>query len=249
MHYRGEPGSDAPSDVTPNEAGKVTGYRLKFTMRAKANTEGATSRAIANGGVTIGSEMTDNAFYTKTRATTEAGFTVVDLLIVISIVGIVTSFALTTTVRARIHLTRTNETRKFASYLEKCRLDSIRRRATTAAQMAQITIINSSSYSVTMDADGDSTIDSREVSLPVDSALTFNGPFPRTVYFNWRGRTVDAAGNVTVPGSVSIRNSYGTNTINITGAGQPSIDTTITAAPVADSLPPDSVFRSQTTIP
>ena len=218
-------------------------------MRPKAKPEGTNSRTIANGGVSIGSEMTDSAFYTKRRATNAAGFSVVDLLIVISIVGIVTSFALTTTVRAHRHLARANEIRKFAAHLEKCRLDSIRRRATTAAQMAQITIINASSYSVTMDFDGDGTIDSRVVSLPVDSALTFNGPFPRTVYFNWRGRTVDAAGNVTVPGSITISNSYGANTIVITGAGQPSFDTPVPAAPVTDSWAPESVFRSQTTIP
>lgn len=218
-------------------------------MRPKAKPEGTNSQAIANAGVSIGSEMTDNAFYAKRRATNAAGFSLVDLLIVISIVGIVTSFALTTTVRARRHLTRANETRKFAAYLEKCRLDSIRRRATTTAQMAQITIIKASSYSVTMDFDGDGNVDSREVSLPVDSALTFNAPFPRTVYFNWRGRTVDAAGNVTVPGSVRISNIDGANTINITGAGQPSFDTPVAAAPVTDSWAPEPVFRSQTTIP
>jgi type II secretory pathway pseudopilin PulG len=193
--------------------------------------------------------MIDHMSFTKKQAKNEAGFSVIDLLIVIAILGIVTSFALTTTVRARKHLARANEVRKFAAYLERCRLDSIRRRATTPDQMAQVTINSASSYSVTMDSDGDGTITSQVVTLPVDSGLTFNAPYPRTVRFNWRGNTVDTAGSAVLPNSISIRNSYGTNTISITGAGQPAIDTTVTAAPVADSLAPTSVFRSQTTIP
>jgi Tfp pilus assembly protein FimT len=224
-------------------------YLLLRLRHADGEPESPNPRANKNEGVSIGSEMTDNAFYTNRRATNAAGFSVVDLLIVISIVGIVTSFAFTSTVRARKHIARANEIRKFAAHLEKCRLDSIRRRATTTAQFAQITIINASSYSVTMDFDGDGSIDSRVVSLPVASGLTFNAPFPRTIYFNWRGRTVDAAGNVTVPGSIKISNSDGANTIVITGAGQPSFDAPVSAAPVTDSWAPESVFRSQTTIP
>jgi type II secretory pathway pseudopilin PulG len=187
--------------------------------------------------------------FTNRPARNQAGFSVIDILIVVAIVGVVASFSLVQTARARKNMTRANEARKFAAYLEKCRLDSIRRRATTTAQMARVTIINASSYSVLMDSDGDGVVDANVVNLPIDSNLTFNAPFPRTIYFNWRGRAVDINGNVTASSVVSMRNTYGTNTVNITGAGEPSIDTTVTAAPVANSLPPTPLFRSQTTIP
>jgi Tfp pilus assembly protein FimT len=196
----------------------------------------------------VESEMIESSS-TKRAASDEAGFSVIDILIVVAVLGVVTSFALVQTTRARKNLTRANEARKFAAYLEKSRLDSIRRRATATAQMGRITIINASSYSVLMDSDGDGAIDVNVVSMPIDSNVTFNAPFPRTIYFNWRGRTVDVDGNMTAPNAVTIRNTYGTNIINITGAGEASIDTTVTAAPVANSLSPSAVFRSQTTIP
>jgi Tfp pilus assembly protein FimT len=186
---------------------------------------------------------------TKRAAGDEAGFSVIDILIVVAVLGVVTSFAFVQTTRARKNLTRANEARKFAAYLEKSRLDSIRRRATATAQMGRITIINASSYSVLMDSDGDGAIDVNVVSMPIDSNVTFNAPFFRTIYFNWRGRTVDVNGNITAPNAVTVRNTYGTNVINITGAGEASIDTSVTAAPVANSLSPSTVFRSQTTIP
>jgi prepilin-type N-terminal cleavage/methylation domain-containing protein len=184
-----------------------------------------------------------------TRSASDAGFTVIDLLIVVAIVGVVASFALVQTTRARKNIARANEARKFAAYLDKSRLDSIRRRATDTAQMGRVTIVNSSSYSVLMDSDGDGVVDVNVVSMPIDSNVTFNAPFPRTIFFNWRGRTVDVNGNATAPSPVSIKNTYGTNIINITGAGESSIDTSVTASPVANSLSPSSVFRSQTTIP
>jgi type II secretory pathway pseudopilin PulG len=86
------------------------------------------------------SKMSDDSS-TKRLASDEAGFSIIDILIVVAILGVVASFALVQTTRARKNFTRVNETRKFAAYLEKSRLDSIRRRATATAQMGRVTII------------------------------------------------------------------------------------------------------------
>lgn len=42
--------------------------------------------------------------------------------------------------------------------LEKARVDSLRRHPTASGQMAQVTLINATFYSVTMDADGNGTL-------------------------------------------------------------------------------------------
>ncbi len=44
-------------------------------------------------------------------------------------------------------------------YLEKARVDSVRRRPAAAAEMAQVTILNATFYSVTIDSTGDGTLD------------------------------------------------------------------------------------------
>ena len=178
------------------------------------------------------------------------GFTVIELLIVITILAVVSGFALMQITRAREVMVRENAARQLGSYLEKARVDSLRRHPTASAQMAQITLINATFYSVTLDADGNGTLDAPKVfSLPANSGLQFNTPFPRTIYFNWRGRTVDSAGNIASPPFITISNSSGTSRIDLTTAGQPSLQGAPASTAVTNSTAPAPSFRSQTQIP
>lgn len=192
-----------------------------------------------------------NAPLTKDFAGDAGGFTVIELLIVITILAVVSGFALMQITRAREVMVRENAARQLGSYLEKARVDSLRRHPTASAQMAQVTLINATFYSVTIDADGNGTLDAPKVfSLPANSGLQFNSPFPRTIYFNWRGRTVDAAGNVALPNFITISKASGTpSRIDLTTAGQPSLQGAPASSSVTNSNPPAPSFRSQTQIP
>jgi len=191
-----------------------------------------------------------NAPLTKKCAANNGGFTVLELLIVVSVISVVCGFALMQITRARQVMVRENATRQLGSYLEKARVDSLRRHPAASAQMAQVTLINATFYSVTIDADGNGTLDAPKVfSLPADSNLQFNTPFPRTIYFNWRGRTVDAAGNVASPPFVTISDSYGTSRIDLTTAGQPTLQGPPASSAVTNSTAPPPSFRSNTQIP
>ncbi|MEP6743568.1 MAG: hypothetical protein ABJB61_13800, partial [bacterium] len=128
------------------------------------------------------------------------------------------------------------------------RVDSLRRHATASAQMAQVSIINATFYTVTIDANGDGVLDAPKVVSLAPDGLQLNGPFPRTIYFNWRGRTVDAAGNVALPTFVTISNTL-TSQIDLTTAGQPTLQGPPTSSPVTNSTAPAPSFRSQTQIP
>jgi len=181
---------------------------------------------------------------------TARGFTVIELLIVVAMLSTLTGFALIQVSRARQNLTRANAAREFGAYLEKARLDSVRRHPLTTAQMAQISIINASFYSVTLDSDGDGTLDAPKViSVPAGSNLAFNGPFPRTIYYNWRGRTVDAANSIVTPSAITISNGYGSTAINVANSGQSAFDDPITSSPVTNSAAPAPSFRTQTQVP
>jgi Tfp pilus assembly protein FimT len=172
----------------------------------------------------------------KKQSSSDAGFSVLELLIVGVMISVLIGFAITQIAKAKQHMTRANAVRELTTYIEKARLDSVRRHATASAQMAQVAIINANFYSVTLDVNGDGTLDApRVIGMPANSNLTIqNGAFPRTIMFNWRGRTVDTSGNSTNPESVRIGNSYGSTTVSITNAGQTAIDLAPVATPVSN---------------
>lgn len=179
-----------------------------------------------------------------------AGFSVVELLIVVVMLSAVTGFAITQIAQAKQNMTRANAVRELTTNIEKARLDSVRRHATTSTQLAQVSIINANFYSVTLDANGDGAMDAPLViGMPADSHLTIqNGTFPRTIMFNWRGRTVDSSGNTTTPDSIRIGNSYGSTTVRITNGGQTAIDLSPAAGPVSNNDNTVPVFRDHTQV-
>ncbi len=181
-----------------------------------------------------------------------AGFSVFELLIVVAMITVLTGFAFIQIARARQVMTRANAAQQLTAYLEKARLDSVRRRPATAAEMAQVAIMNATFYSVTIDSNGDGTLDAPQViSLPADANLTFDVPYPRTIYFNWRGRTVDSGGNIANPSFVKILSPYyGFAQIDLTSSGQPSLDGPPPSSAVVNSSPvPTPTFRPNTQIP
>jgi prepilin-type N-terminal cleavage/methylation domain-containing protein len=188
---------------------------------------------------------------TNSRFASTRGFSVLELLIVVSMISVLAGFALMQVAGARRVMARENAARQFAAFLEQARVDSLRRHPMSSGQMGQISLVNSTFYTVAIDADGDNILDPpRVISLPADSGLQFNGPLPRTIYFNWRGRTVDAAGAIAVPNFVTISSSPSNlSKIELTTAGQSSLHDPPVAAPVANSAAPAPDFRSDTQVP
>ncbi len=177
------------------------------------------------------------------------GVSILELLIVIAMVSVIIGFALMQVVEGRQDMTRENAAQQLAAYLEKARLDSVRRHPNLPAEMAQVSIINASFYSVTIDANGDGALDAPRVfSMPAESNLQFNTPYPRTIYFNWRGRTVDNAGNPANPDFVSLTHSHGSSRIDLTPAGAPSLVGAPVSSPVVNSTAPAPAIRSNTQV-
>jgi Tfp pilus assembly protein FimT len=188
--------------------------------------------------------------YSSNQLANARGVSILELLIVVAMIGVITGFALMQVVEARQDMTRENAAQQLAAYLEKARLDSVRRHPSAPAEMAQVSILNATFYSVTIDADGDGTLDApRVMSMPAESNLQFNTPYPRTIYFNWRGRTVDVAGNPATPDFVSLTHGHGSSRIDLTPAGQPSLVGAPVSSPVVNSAAPSPELRSTTQVP
>src|SRR5436190_6336490 len=182
----------------------------------------------------------------------ERGFTILQMIITLAIMGVICGFAVISLTRAKSDLKMQNSVRQLAGYLEKARLDAIKRHGSSS-----VAFIDTNTYTVNMDFDGDGVPDSRTIPFEGDVAV-FSTPLP-SVGFNWRGRTEDCtltfavqnaggrqvnvdvsdAGDVTVNGNVDVLPSVTYATVNsgadvdsnavVTGSGvhNNSVDCTV----------------------
>lgn len=177
----------------------------------------------------------------KPRAAGEQGFSMIELLLVVAIVSIVSAFALLVFQRSNKSFRLDGETRVFSGYLERARIDAIRRHAGSS-----VTINSATSYTVSIDFDGTGTASARTVTLPQGISLSYRlppatttidpGTTPVTISYDWRGRTGTAV-LLTLSDSSS---NVGTKNLVVGPAGDVSTDTTVTG-PVTAPTPQTSV--------
>src|SRR5437868_8545728 len=142
-------------------------------------------------------ERNNNGHHGELKRRGERGISIVEILIVALMISIVATFAVMQIGAAQRAMRLTNSAREFLGWLEKARLDSLRRHAMSNVEMASITLNNNNTYTVTIDQNGDGTLDpGRTITIPNTHGARFSGvTIPSTIYYNWRGRPVDSAGN------------------------------------------------------
>jgi prepilin-type N-terminal cleavage/methylation domain-containing protein len=156
----------------------------------------------------------------------ERGVSIVEMLIVVAMIGIVTAFAVMKIGGAQRAMRLSNSARELTSWLEKTRLDSVRRHAMANTEMASVTIASANSYTVTIDQDGDGVLDpARTITIPATHGATFSGiTVPVTIYYDWRGRAVDSSGNpLNLSFSLSDYGGVNNNPIVLTSTGDASL--------------------------
>lgn len=145
-----------------------------------------------------------------------------EVLIVLMIIGVASAWAFMRIVDAQQSVRLSGATQELTAFLDKARLDSIRRHATTAGKMARVSIDSPTSYSVWLDANGDGEIDLPRVFNFPQGGISFNvANFPTVIRFNWRGRVADAEGEQTsTPATVNLQDANGAGpSINLSAAG------------------------------
>ena len=158
-----------------------------------------------------------------TKLGQQTGFTLLQLMIVVLVIAAIGGMAAFGIVEARQRIRLTNSARMLASYLEKARVDSIRRHAVNPGEMAGVSFVDSDTYTVSYDMDGNGTLDSRDINL--DSGIEIVGN-PVPTRFDWRGRFRTDNPEIT---RISITLQYGTSasdqrTIDVTRSGDVTID-------------------------
>jgi prepilin-type N-terminal cleavage/methylation domain-containing protein len=136
------------------------------------------------------------------------GFSIIEMLIVFVILAILTTFAVMQLGRSKVDLQRQRIAREFKVYLERARFDSVKRRAVDVNEMSRITLNNPSSFTATIDFNGNGKIDGSDTQrvdftqrsdTQILASDTFN--YPVTISFNQRGHVTatDRLNNVVNP--------------------------------------------------
>lgn len=166
----------------------------------------------------------------------ERGVSIVEILIVVTMIGVVSAFAVMQIAGAQRAMRLSNSAREFMSWLDKTRLDSLRRHA-AGAERASITISSANTYSVSLDQNGDGTLDpARTITLPPTHGAAFAGiTLPAAIYYDWRGRAVDNTGNL-LNLSFRLQDSVGnSNPINLASTGDTSLGSNVNTSTVSVS--------------
>lgn len=125
----------------------------------------------------------------KSKAKHQQGFTITQMVITLAIISVVSTFGVLGIRTARAEFRLQSSARLFATYVEKARLDAIRRHAPSGSESSIETYgPGTTGYAVTMDW-GSGTVESRAFDL--EDGLVFSTA-AKKVTFDWRGRITEA---------------------------------------------------------
>jgi Tfp pilus assembly protein FimT len=144
------------------------------------------------------------------------GIGVAELLIVAAIIGIVSAFALIQIRSARSALRVQNSVRQLSSYMEKARVDAVRRRGNSA-----VSFTNPTTYSVTMDFNNVGSTTTRTFNFQ-DGVRLASSELP-SVTFNWRGRTLTSGSSCVTTFSISDTIGNGLS-VDVSGSGDVTVE-------------------------
>jgi len=149
----------------------------------------------------------------------DRGFTLLQLIITVAIIAIFSTFAILSFSSTRSTLRLQNSVRQLSSYLEKARLDAVKRHSNST-----VVFTSASTYDVTMDFSGQGTVTTR--TFPFEDGVTvFSTPLP-SVSFNWRGRI----SRCTL--TFAVRNSSGLQSnVDVSDAGDVTINSNVDVLP------------------
>jgi Tfp pilus assembly protein FimT len=153
---------------------------------------------------------------TGERSRDNRGVGMADLVIVMAIIGVVSAFGLLQIKSARSALRVQNSVRQLSSYMEKARVDAVRRHGTSA-----IVFTDPRTYSVTMDFSGGGSTSTRTFNFQDDVQLA-SSDLPN-VTFNWRGRTLTSGASCVT--TFSVHDTIGNGlSVDVSGSGDVTVE-------------------------
>lgn len=146
----------------------------------------------------------------------DSGVGMVELVVVLAIVGIVSTVALLQIRSSRAALRVQNSVRQLASYMEKARVDAVRRHGNSI-----VTFTDSRTYTVNMDFNGSGSTTTRTFTF-LDDVRLASSELPE-VKFNWRGRTLTSGSSCVTTFAVSDNMDHGLS-VDVSGSGDVTVE-------------------------
>jgi Tfp pilus assembly protein FimT len=146
----------------------------------------------------------------------QRGAGIIELVIVVAIASIISGFALLQIRSSRSALRVQNSVRQLASYMEKARVDAVRRHGTST-----VTFSDTRTYSVTMDFNNSGTTSTRTFTFQ-DKVNLASSELPN-VTFNWRGRTLTSGSSCVTTFAVSDTMDHGLS-VDVSGSGDVTVE-------------------------
>lgn len=173
------------------------------------------------------------------------GIGTAELLIVVAIIGVATAFAAISFTTTRASVRVQNSVRQLASYMEKARIDAVRRHDTASVKFTSPT-----TYRVRMDFNNSGSPTERSFSFEPNVSIA-SSELPEVV-FNWRGRTLTSGTSCVTTFSVKsdTNNTYGLN-IDVSGSGDVTVENqqpTLPNVPYTDTVGASSAVKSVTVV-
>lgn len=170
------------------------------------------------------------------------GFSIIELLAVVLILGIVTTFSLMMTVKSSSSFKLSNSATTMQTYLERAISDAKRRNA-KGAERAKITVLSTGSYEVRIDADGDGSPENVIINLPDNIKFLYDPTSPPQATIDWRGNIDE--GEV----RFVLRSEYGeTSEIVLSKKGDADIDGKPFVMPTVTNTPTSTDVDSSTVL-
>lgn len=175
-----------------------------------------------------------------------AGVGVVELIIVVAVIAVVSVLALMSFRISGRSFNLSGATRNLSGYLEKARVDSVRRHGG-----ASVDINSTTSYTANIDFDGNGSSTARTINLPAGTSLSYTLPpattsidpssTPITITYDWRGRSTTTLLLTLTDSNAGVTSS----TIVVGSAGDLSTDTAVTG-PVTTPTPQNTTVTTTT---
>ncbi len=150
------------------------------------------------------------------KRSSDRGVGIAELVIVLAIIGIVATVALLQIRSSRAAMRVQNSVRQLASYMEKARVDAVRRHGTSTVSFS-----DTRTYSVTMDFNNSGTATTRTFTF-LDNVQLASSELPN-VTFNWRGRTLTAGSSCVTTFAVSDNMDHGLS-VDVSGSGDVTVE-------------------------
>ena len=177
------------------------------------------------------------------RVCDDRGFSILQMIIVVAIIGIVSTFAVISFSSSKETIKLQNSLRLLAGRLEKARIDAVRRHGTTKLQFT-----STSSYDLTMDYNNNGVPVTR--SYAFDPGVRVASADLPIVEFNWRGATLTAGSSCVV--TFSVINSRGDIlNVDVSGSGDVTVENNTPQLPnvAYNAVNANTSIKLQTAIP